>query len=181
MKINIGTTNELKIKTIRDTVALYSTLFVDPVICGVDVKVEKYGFPATLEETISGAVQRAKKAFNDCDYSVGIEGGFMKVLSDDYNQYVETSVCSIYNGKDIYIGISSAFEWPADVVEQVLKGGVDGIQTFKEMNTKKGLAVGEIKNGMCDYLTNGRIKREDQIKESFIMAMIKIEKKEFYK
>jgi non-canonical (house-cleaning) NTP pyrophosphatase len=75
MKINVGSKNLTKIRAVEESVALYPDLFPDPEVVAVDVDVELYGHPKSINETVDGAIDRAKKAFSGCDYSFGIEGG----------------------------------------------------------------------------------------------------------
>lgn len=98
MKINVGSQNNTKIQAVREAVSVYPHLFPDPEVIGIDVNVPEYGHPKNIKETVEGAIARAKKAFIDCDYSFGIEGGLMEVPYTKTG-FMETGVCAIYDGK----------------------------------------------------------------------------------
>lgn len=174
MKIHVGSKNEVKINAVKDAILLYPKIFTNPEIVGVDVNVETFGHPKTIDETLQGSITRAKKAFQDSDYSIGIESGLMQVPYTN-DGYVEVSTCAIYDGKQIYIGIGPAFEWPTGITKSIIEKGEDGSEAFKNLNYTKHEKLGALTGGICGYLTKGRLLREDQIKNSIIMAMIKLE------
>ena len=71
--------------------------------------------PMSLNETIIGSKNRAKEAYDyallqegKCDYSFGLESGFYPVV-EVKTGFMMNSICSIYNGKDYYIGFSPSF------------------------------------------------------------------------
>ena len=81
--------------------------------------------PLTLEETINGAKNRAKSAFeysnkkseNKCSYGVGIEAGMYPVPEVD-TKFMDASICAIYDGKNYYVGFSPSFEYPRKSCKQ---------------------------------------------------------------
>ncbi|MDO5555823.1 MAG: inosine/xanthosine triphosphatase [Clostridia bacterium] len=136
--------------------------------------------PITLSETIYGAKNRAKNAFEYakqkcgiCNYAVGIEAGMYKVPEVD-TKYMDTSICAIYNGKNYYIGFSPSFEYPQSVVNRVLQGEELGYMEDVFGNTAKG------RKGAIGVLTNGRVYRDELEEYSVIMALTKIVSKEVY-
>ncbi|HEB13527.1 MAG TPA: inosine/xanthosine triphosphatase [candidate division CPR3 bacterium] len=179
MKIIVGSKNELKINAVKEVLTLYPDLFPDTDILGVDSGVDLYGHPITLEETVEGAIDRAKKVLGDCDYSFGLEGGLLKVPLTK-SGYMEISVCAVYNGSDISLGLSPAFEWPEDVTKMILSGKADGSQAFKRLGLTKEDKLGAIKGGIAGILTKGRLTREELIKTSVIAALIRLENPEYY-
>src|ERR1039458_7404969 len=94
MKINVGSKNAIKIEAVERAIALYPVLFSDPQTVGVDVNVELYGNPKNIKETMEGAVQRAKKAFIECDYSFGLEGGLIEVPFTK-SGFMEVGACAV--------------------------------------------------------------------------------------
>ncbi len=52
-------------------------MFEGAEVLGVDVKVDEFGHPKSIDETVAGAIDRAKQAYIDNDYGFGIEGGLM--------------------------------------------------------------------------------------------------------
>ena len=71
MIINIASHNPTKIEALREIIRDYDNLNLAAVI-DVDGFSRVSEQPITLEETILGAINRAREAFKDCDYSVGL-------------------------------------------------------------------------------------------------------------
>ncbi len=180
MIIAVGSKNQTKIEAVKQTLFLYPHSFPNPKVKAIDVNLKEFGHPQTLEETIEGAMDRAKQAFVDCDFSFGIEGGLMKV---PYSQsgYMETGVCVIYDGTNTYLGLSPAFEWPPEVTKIILKGEADASKAFKDLGYTTHEKLGAVKGGIIGVLTNGRVTREDYTKYAIIMALTQLEKPEFFK
>ena len=179
MKIAVGSKNQLKLQAVKDTLVLYPNLFPNPDIEGVDVAVPLFGHPKNIDETVSGAITRAKKAYGDCEYSFGVEGGLMEVPHTKTG-YMEVNACAIFDGKEIYVGLGPAFEWPRPVTELIIKGEADASQAFKQLGFTHHEKLGVVSGGITGFLTNQRLTREDFIRYSIIMALIHLEKKELY-
>jgi inosine/xanthosine triphosphatase len=179
MKINVGTKNQPKIDAVIDTVKLYPKLFPKPEIRGVEVEIPLFGHPKSVDETIQGAIERARKAFKNCDFSFGIEGGLMKVPSAQTG-YMETGACAVFDGKQIYLGLAPAFEWPQKMLDLILSNKADGSQAFKLLGFTKHEKLGAQKGGILGVLTDQRVPREDFTRYSIIMALIQLEKPEYY-
>src|SRR3989344_1950195 len=130
MKIGVGSKNKTKINAVAELLREYP-MFVGAEIAGVDVKIEQFGHPKTLDETVAGAVDRAKQAYKGNDYGFGIESGLMKVPQTK-SGYMEVAVCAIFDGKQIHMGLSQAFEWPKKVVDGILNRNLDGSQAVRE-------------------------------------------------
>ena len=179
MIINIGSKNKIKIAAVKDAVKLYPDLFPNVEIVAVDVNVDLFGHPKNLEETIGGAIKRAEESFKGCDYSFGLEGGLMNASSCKTG-FMEVGACAIYNGKNFYIGLSPAFEWPKSVVEFILSSKGDASQAFKQLGLTSEEKLGAIPGGIVGFLTKGKLTREDFTKYSIIMALINLENKNLY-
>jgi len=178
MKINVGSKNAIKIKSVEDTFALYPHLFPELEVVGVDVNVELYGHPKSLSETVDGAIARAKEAFVDCDFSVGLEGGLLQVPHTKTG-HVETSVCAIYDGKNIHLGLGPSFEFPKKVTEFIVEGRGDASQGMKKFGFVEHEKIGTAE-GAVSFLTGGKMTRSDQTKYSILMALVHLEHPEAY-
>lgn len=178
MKINIGSKNKTKIQAVTDAVLSYPNLFPNAEVAGVDVNIELFGHPKNLQETIDGAIARAKQAFVDCEYSFGLESGLMEVPHSK-SGFMEVGACAVYDGKHICIGLSPAFEWPIEVTKYILDGKGDASKAFKELGLSHHEKIGN-KEGGAGFLTNNRMTREDFTKYGIIMALIQLEKPELY-
>lgn len=180
MKINVGSKNEIKISAVKDVVTLYPRLFPNPEIVGVDVKIEPFGHPKDIKATIQGAMDRAKEAFTNCDYSFGLEGGLMEVPLSKTG-FMEVGACAIYDGNSFHTGLSPAFEWPEKVTELILNNKADARQAFKQLGLTHHEKLGAVEGGIIGFLTGGRVTRENFTKYSILMALIYLERPELSK
>ncbi|MBW6461688.1 MAG: DUF84 family protein [DPANN group archaeon] len=127
MKLNIGSKNIVKIEALRKTIKNYEFLSSAEIITK-EVNSDVKDQPMTIDETVNGAINRAKASYNNCDYSIGIESGFMKVKSARTN-HLEVTVCAIYNGTDTSLGFSPSFECPPKVIRNIIDNNQDLTQT----------------------------------------------------
>lgn len=170
MKLTVGSKNPTKISAVKETVKLYPELFPDPEVTCVDVAIEEFGHPKSLDDTVKGAMNRAKKAFIDCSYSFGIEGGLMAV-SHTKTGFMEVGVCAIYDGQNFHLGLSPAFEWPKQVFDLILNKNMDGSQAVKEVGITSHEKIGEA-GGTISVLTRGHANRTAHNKDSVLMAIV---------
>lgn len=176
MKIHIGSKNQAKFDAVAEMVKEYPLFFGADVVA-IDVLVEIFGHPKSLEETVGGAEARAKAAFADADYSVGIEGGLMAVPGSKTG-FMEVTACAIYDGKQMHLGLSSAYEWPKKVNDLIL-GGLDGSQALREAGLTDHPKVGTAGGGIF-ILTHGRLNRKEFMKQAVMMALVHLENPEHY-
>lgn len=178
MQINLGSTSQLKFTAVEAALKLYPDLVGDFTLTGIDPQVAEFGHPKDINETINGAIERAKKAYQNCELSIGIEGGLLEVPGT-ISGFMETSACAIYDGKQIYLGLGPCFEWPKKVTEMILEDGVDASQAFKILGLTTEEKLGGVNGGINGFLTKGRLTREESIRQSVMMAMIYVENKSF--
>jgi inosine/xanthosine triphosphatase len=179
MNISVGSKNVTKVKAVQDTVALYPVLFPEPLVTGMDVEVGLFHHPKNIEETVRGAIERAKKSFVNCTYSFGLEGGLFEVPYSK-SGYMEIGACAIFDGKNTYLGLSPAFEWPEKVTQLITADLADASQAFNQLGLTEQVKLGAQEGGILGLLTGGRLTREDQTKYSIIMALIQLEKPEYF-
>ncbi len=177
MKVNVGSTNEVKVKAVIETIKDYN-LFINSEVNSVNVKSEVSEQPISLDETIKGAMNRAKNAFQNCDYSLGIESGLMKVPNTKTG-YMDVCVCAIFDGKNFHIGLSSAFEYPTNVVKFIFEEGMDATQAFNKIGLTKNPKIGS-SEGAIGILTKGRLIRKEFTKQAIVNALIHLEFPELF-
>lgn len=169
MRINSGSKNKIKIDALKEILFDYP-YFKNAEIEAVEAPSGVDNQPKSLEETISGAMNRAKKAFANCDYSFGLESGLMAVPHTKTG-FMDVCVCAIFDGKEFHFGLSSAWEVPASVVRYILEDGLD----MNEAAVKAGLTdnpkVGSAE-GLIGIMTEGRLPRKEYTKEAIRMALI---------
>lgn len=169
MIVTVGSINPAKLDAVR--AALHeSGRFVRIEVTSREVSSEVSEQPTSLDETVRGAINRARNAFGDCDLSIGLEDGLIAV---PYTQsgYMNICACAISDGTRDHIGLSSAFEYPLPVIRLVIEKGLDITQAFLKAglsdNPKLGAAEGAI-----GILTKGRLTRADYAKQAVTMALI---------
>ncbi len=171
--LKIGSQNPVKVGALREIISDYPQL-ANLNVEAVDVSSGVYKQPRSLEETINGAINRARQAFVGCCYSFGIEFGLMSVPHTKTG-HMDVCVCAIFDGKDFHLGLSSAWETPETVAKYMLSDGLD----MNEAAYKAGLSddpkVGYA-GGLVGIMTKGRITRKEYTKEAIRMALIHIDK-----
>jgi len=177
MKVGVGSKNKTKVNAVAEILGDYP-MFADAEIVGVDVKIKQFGHPKSLEETVAGAVDRAKQAHKGHDYGFGIESGLMKVPQTK-SGYMEVAVCAIYDGRQTHMGLSQAYEWPKKVIEAILHQGMDGSQAMKAAGFTQHEKLGE-HEGFVGVFTKGRWNRTEYNKAAVMMALLHLENPEHY-
>jgi len=173
-KINIGTANVVKKSALIEILSEYPHL-KDAEVISRDIASGVSDQPKSLKETIKGAMNRSKDAFQSCDYSFGIESGLMAVPNTKTG-YMDVTVCAIFDGNEFHLGLSSAWEAPLEVANYILKEGLDMNQAAHKAGFTKDLKVGS-KEGLIGIMTKGRLSRKQYTKEALRTALIHIEVK----
>lgn len=177
MKIIVGSKNKQKVEAVAEILKDYAD-FKSAAVVSVDVATGVSEQPKSMEETIDGAMKRAKNAFAECEYSFGLESGLMKVFGTKTG-YMDFTACAIFDGKNFHLGLSSAFEHPKIVMEQILKNGLDASRAFHAAGLTKDTYIG-YSEGIVGHLTKNRLNRKDYTKEAIRMALIHLENRELY-
>lgn len=173
MKIIVGSVNPVKISAVAESLILYSHL-AGAEVSGLEAASGVSDQPKTLEETVRGAMNRAKGVFKDCDYSFGLESGLMAVPNTK-SGFMDVCVCAIYDGLEFHLGLSSAWEAPKKVMEHILKEGLDMNDAAFKAGFTKDPKVGS-SEGLVGIMTKGRLTRKEYTKEAVRTALIHLEK-----
>ncbi|MEK6936508.1 MAG: inosine/xanthosine triphosphatase [Nanoarchaeota archaeon] len=177
MKINVGTKAEIKINAVKEVIQDYIFL-KDAEVIGVEVSTQVSGQPKSLKETIEGAMNRAKNSFRNCDYSFGIESGLLEVPFSK-SGFMDICACVIFDGEKIHLGLSPAFEFPKEMMNLMIKNGLNASEAALKTKLTQNNYVGHAE-GTIGILTKGRINRKDQIKPAIVTALIHLENPELY-
>ena len=177
IRINVASKNQMKVEAVREVVPLYDLLRGAEVV-SVEAKSDVSEQPRSLEETIQGAINRAKSAFNSCTYSVGIESGIMPVPHTKTG-FMDFSACVIYDGKNCHLGLSSAFEFPIAVTKMINEQGLDANEAFYNSGLTKNKKIGS-SEGAIGLLTKNRVTRKEYTKQAIMMALIHLENRGLY-
>ncbi len=173
MNIIVGSKNPVKIKASRNVL---EKIYGQVNVTGLDVDSCVPDQPFGKEQTIKGAVNRAKNAYSDeFDLSIGIESGLMKI-ENSITGYIDLQWCAIFDGDKITLGVSSGFEYPPSVVEEVLNGSAVG----DVMDKVTGVDNLGQKEGAVSYLSKGMLDRIENTEQCVLTAMIPRMNKEVY-
>ncbi|MBI1961164.1 MAG: inosine/xanthosine triphosphatase [Parcubacteria group bacterium] len=177
MKIGVGTKNPAKVDAVKEIIAEYDILKAAEVV-PVDVDSGISEQPMTLEETVQGAMNRAKSAHQGCDLGIGLESGLFKMPMSK-SEYMDICVCAIFDGERFHLGTSSAFEYPKKLIDLILHEGIDISRAAKKLGLTDHPYVGHAQ-GMIGILTKGRLTRKEYTRQSLITALIHLENPELY-
>ncbi|MCX6719696.1 MAG: inosine/xanthosine triphosphatase [Candidatus Staskawiczbacteria bacterium] len=177
MKINIGSKNKNKIEALSEILKDYPDFCVAQII-PKEVSSNISDQPKSLDETIQGAINRAKNAFENCDYSVGLESGLMKV-PETKSGYMDFTACAIFDGGKIHLGLSSAFEHPRIIIDKIFNEGLDASTAFHKAGLTNDTYIG-YSEGIIGLLTKNKLTRKEYTKEAIRTALIHLENKDLY-
>ena len=171
MRVVVGSPNPVKVGAVLDAFSKYYDVKVSSVDVGSGVK----AFPDSEGLIYKGAVNRATRAYGDgFDYSVGIEGGvvFFEGRWHDRNYVV------VYDGENMGIGTSSAYEVPAHLVE-----GIDSTTDESKKVIDDSLGVEDVftKQGVIGVLTRGMIDRRGLLAVAVVCALTPFLTPDYYR
>jgi len=174
MEIIVGSTNRAKVDAVSELLKDYPHL-ADARIKSVSTDSGVSEQPKSLQETITGAIHRARNSFADCEYSVGIESDLVKV---PYTRggYMDVCACAIYDGKEFHIGLSSAWEFPdPKITDLMIKKGMNMSKAINHAGITSNSAIGAAE-GAVGIFTKGRVDRKEYTKQALRMALIHIDR-----
>jgi len=165
MIVAVGSKNPVKVNAARNVL---EKIYDEVSVVGVAVDSGVPHQPFGKDETIQGAVNRAKNAFSDnFDLSIGIESGLM-AIENSITGYIDLQWCAVFDGNKITLGVSSGFEYPPIVIEEVLKG----LEVGDVMDKVTGVNNLGQKAGAVSYLSNGMLDRTENTEQCVLTAMI---------
>lgn len=177
MKVNIGSKNPTKVEAVKEALKEF-TQFADAEVVGMQVDSGVHKQPKNMEQTVQGAMNRAKNAFKDCVLSMGLESGLIEVPNTK-SGYMDITMCAIYDGKNFHLGASSAFEYPKSMIDLVFNKDYEIEEAAKEAGFSHDSNIGD-REGMIGVLTKGRLNRQGYSKQSVITALIHLLNPEHY-
>ncbi len=143
--------------------------------------------PIGFEETISGAVNRAKGAFsalkpsknNDIKpFGVGIEAGLIKIPYT-LTGYMDFQFCVIIDelGK-ISLGTGVSFEYPSQIVEQILQN--EDLEIGNLLGNMAHNINLKYEAGAIGFLSKNQMNRTELLTSAVMCALLPIINKELY-
>lgn len=176
LTIIVGSINKSKVQAVQEIIKDYPHL-AHAQVMGAEADSQISAQPKSLDETITGAMNRARSVFNNCNYSIGLESGLMSVPNTK-SGYMDVCVCAIYDGQEFHLGLSSAWEFPNKaVMELMTKDGLDMSQAINKAGLTSKSDIGS-QEGAIGILTKGRLDRKEYTKQALRAALIHLEQYE---
>ena len=172
MRVAVGSTNPVKIKAVEEVLRAF---YPEVEVFGVEVSSGVSAQPVGVQETVQGAVNRARAALKQGDIGVGIEAGLIEVPFT-LTGYMDVQFCAISDGEFTSLGAGSGFEYPPQVVREVLRGREVG----EVMEKLSGIAEIGRKGGAIGFLSKGKLNRKELTKQAVLMAMLPRINRELY-
>ncbi len=118
------------------------------------------------EETVEGAMNRAKAAYytTGADFGIGIESGIFKL-----GEFLhDIAICAIFDGERTTLGNSMGFQMPPQTLQLLsqhkdLGAVMEGLSGIEKIGYKKGA---------IHYLSAGLLDRQMMNEQAFLCAMI---------
>ncbi|MBC7107654.1 MAG: inosine/xanthosine triphosphatase [Methanomassiliicoccales archaeon] len=159
--VKVGSDNPVKIRAVRSVMKkIYSNVIISA------SKVENHvGEQPWGEDTLKGAIERAKRAIEDADFGVGIEAGVFEMKDGLF----DVQYCAIIDkiGR-ITIGHGSGFKLPS-CIEKDLRNGKTVGKIFEEISETRNIGR---KQGAIHFLTKGLMTRQKLTEQCVLAAMV---------
>jgi inosine/xanthosine triphosphatase len=180
MLIAVGSTNGVKVQAMEEVIKEYPTLSEAKIVSVATISGVSEQ-PLSLEETILGAKNRAENAFyasQPCQYGVGIEGGLCE-SPGTRTGFMTINICSIFDGTHHYVGFTSGYEVPPQILALMLNQKMDLSQACLHSGITSKAKIGA-EEGLIGILTQGRVDRKKYTKECIAMALVQLENHTWY-
>jgi inosine/xanthosine triphosphatase len=178
MKVIIGSKNPVKIAAVKRA---FTTCFPNEDIQYVDQETASgvADQPLTLEETMQGAINRAKNASNnDASYSVGLEGGIFFQKVGGREEGIELSWACVLDCQTGRYQLASGPGFP--VLPSILQHIHAGENLSDALEIEYKLVNAGAAKGYVGWLSDNIIDREDTCYEATCLALSAIVKEEKY-
>jgi inosine/xanthosine triphosphatase len=174
----VGTRNPVKISAVVH--AVERLLHEKFEVVQVEVNSGVPNQPVGLEQTILGAVNRAKHAIISvprAEFGIGIEAGLVKV-PEALTGYFDIQFAAVADktGK-VTVGCGSGFEYPPKVLREVLDKRKEIGDVMESLTGIEN--IGE-RMGAIGFLTHGQLDRQSLTEQAVLMALIPRINRELY-
>nr|MDO8099558.1 inosine/xanthosine triphosphatase [Candidatus Njordarchaeota archaeon] len=174
----VGTRNPVKVSAVAHIAEKLLHEKLD--VIAVEVASSVPNQPVGLEQTIRGAVNRAKQAASSvpsAEFGIGIEAGLVKVPKT-LTGYLDIQFAAIVDKKGkVTIGCGSGFEYPPEVLNEVLSKGKEIGDVMESLTRIEN--IGE-RIGAIGFLSHGQLDRQRLTEQAILMAFIPRINKELY-
>jgi inosine/xanthosine triphosphatase len=145
MIVRVGTANPMKVAATR---AAFRRFWTKAKVVGVEVPSTVSPQPVSFGEIARGARERARRAFRECDFAVGIEAGIFKVAPVSPRPFQITLAC-VFDGTQEALGAGPFYEAAPSLVGKVIRADT----------------------GSVAIVTRGKVTREAVTRDAVLMAL----------
>jgi inosine/xanthosine triphosphatase len=159
--VAVGSLNPVKVEAVRRVMErAFGSVRITACDVSSGVPPQPFG-----DQTVCGAINRAKAAVGDHEYGVGIEAGVFEM----YGGLYDVQHCAIADRSgNITIGMGSGFRYPDSVADLVRRGMTVGdamSQIYERDNCGK-------EEGAIGVLSRGLLDREQLTEQSVMAALV---------
>lgn len=174
-RVAIGSQNPSKVEAVQ---AAFKMVGINAEVVGVDVQSGVSAQPFSDEETIQGALNRAKHVINEAsghpfDYGVGLEGG---VVDTPFGMFVCNWGAIIDRDGVVGIGGGHRIQLPESIVSELHKGRELG----SIIDSWTGGQEIKKKEGTIGILTANHITRVTMFRDVVICALVRFLNPAYY-
>ncbi len=172
IRVAVGSTNPTKIAAVEEAVR---SVWPDAEVIPVDVSSGVAEQPMGHDETIAGALNRARAALEatGADLGVGIEAG---VIESELGMLTTGWTAILDREGRVGLGNSGAFLLPKAIARAIREGGELG----PEMDRFTGQADVKRNQGAVGVFTGGRMTRSQALAVGVLFALTRFIHPEFY-
>jgi len=134
MIVRVATANAMKVEATRKAFARF---FKKVKVVGVEVSSGVSAQPISFGEIVRGARERAKRAWGDCDFAVGIEAGVFRVGPVSANAFQITMAC-VTDGTREALGAGPFYEVPKALVRAIAKADTGSVAIVTKGKVTRG-------------------------------------------
>ncbi len=186
--VAVGSTRGPKLNAVRESLHVFGSA-LDPLaqfdVVGVEVESGVGHTPATREELMRGARQRAEALVRmaqqrgeSWQYFVGLEGGFDVIPENGGRRVFLESWAFVSDGTRGAFGRSGGIEVPAILAEEVLNRGVELSVAIDKFAGGQGIRDAQ---GAWGVLSNNFITRQDAFRIAVVSAFAPFFNKALYR
>ena len=172
MKILLGSTNPTKVQAVND--AFQHFTLPAEIECR-EVESGVHDQPQSIEATVQGAINRAMRASDGTNLSIGLESGVQHVELPTIATEFNFCACAIYPAKHIgefvYLGVSPGFVIPGQVIALMVLQGIEMERAVHESGMSPKKNIGE-EEGIIGHMSRGVIPRSAYMQPAVEMALV---------
>jgi inosine/xanthosine triphosphatase len=134
MIVRVATANAMKVEATRKAFAKF---WKKVKVVGIEVESSVSPQPISFGEIVRGARERARRAFGECDFAVGIEAGVFRVAAVAPHPFQITMAC-VFDGEREALGAGPFYEVPAKLVRDIVKSDTGSVAVVTKGKVTRG-------------------------------------------